>query len=364
MWKRFCQLLRIAYHPETDGATERMNREVEEILRIWTNCLQENWLDLLPIVMATVNGREATSTGLRLFFLMQGYAWRLVHLNLKNVKTSRPCKSPTGYHVLEEVNPHVYKKCRSGLVNSVPSEALGMSTSSVDNNAASPLSTTRPVPLGMDGRLWMQMKAASNNNLEARLHACVRDKDMSKLRELLPLRRTGELDLNHCDLDFGSALQVAVPCVNMTAAGILLDAGANPWAFNSSAEPQTSALDMAIQTGNRDMFTRICEKMASGSDEISQQRYRILLDRTALTGQAAMVEDVLGWAGGWSEAALEHALENAVSAWHVEVVRLLLDRFDYSPLCIGSSPHLSAGRPASGRTCSAILVQKAQVWII
>ncbi|KAG8408667.1 hypothetical protein J3458_019687 [Metarhizium acridum] len=189
----------------------------------------------------------------------------------------------------------------------------------------------------MDGRLWMQMKAAFNNDPEARLHACVRDNDISKLRELLPLRGTGELDLNYCDPDFGSALQVAVLCVNMTAAGLLLDAGANPWAFNGSTEPQTSALDMAIQTGNRDMFTRICEKMALGIDKISQQRYRILLDRTALNGQAAMVEDVLGWAGGWSEAALEHALENAVSGWHVEVVRLLLDRFDYSPLCISSS---------------------------
>lgn len=49
-----------------------MNQEVEKILRIWTNYLQENWLDLLPIAMATINGREATSTGLSLFF-MHGY---------------------------------------------------------------------------------------------------------------------------------------------------------------------------------------------------------------------------------------------------------------------------------------------------
>ncbi|KAF5120833.1 Ankyrin-3 [Metarhizium anisopliae] len=200
-----------------------------------------------------------------------------------------------------------------------------------------PPSTTRPVPPGMDGRLWMQMKAAFNDDPKARLHACVRENDISTLRELLPLCGTGELDLNYCDLDFGSALQVAVLCDNMTAVGILLDAGASPWAFNGSTEPQTSALDAAIQTGNRDMFTRICENMTLGIDKTSQQRYRTLLDRTALNGQAAMVEDVLGWAGGWSEATLEHALGNAVSGWHVEVVRLLLDRFDYSPLCINSS---------------------------
>ncbi|KAM4060831.1 reverse transcriptase (RNA-dependent DNA polymerase) [Hirsutella rhossiliensis] len=64
MWKHFCQLLGIeqrlstAYHPQTDGATERMNQEVERILRIWTNYLQENWLDLLPVAMATINERK------------------------------------------------------------------------------------------------------------------------------------------------------------------------------------------------------------------------------------------------------------------------------------------------------------------
>ncbi|KAK9437393.1 Ankyrin repeat protein [Metarhizium brunneum] len=49
-----------------------------------------------------------------------------------------------------------------------------------------------------------------------------------------------------------------------------------------------------------------------------------------------MVEDVLGWADGWSESSLglEHAPEHALSRWNVEVVRLLLARFNYSPLCI------------------------------
>lgn len=79
MWKHFCKLLQIeqrlstAYHPQTDGATERMNQEVEKILRIWTNYLQENWLDLLPIAMATINERDAASTGLSPFFFMHGY---------------------------------------------------------------------------------------------------------------------------------------------------------------------------------------------------------------------------------------------------------------------------------------------------
>lgn len=39
----------------------------------------------------------------------------------------------------------------------------------------------------------------------------------------------------------------------------------------------------------------------------------------------------------WSEAVLENALGNAVSGWHVEVVRLLLARFRYSMLCLSLS---------------------------
>ncbi|TWU73423.1 hypothetical protein ED733_004137 [Metarhizium rileyi] len=68
-----------------------------------------------------------------------------------------------------------------------------------------PPSTTRPVPPGMDGRLWRQMKAAFNDDPDARLHACVRNNDISKLRELLPLRGTSELDLNYCILLDASA---------------------------------------------------------------------------------------------------------------------------------------------------------------
>ncbi|KAK4076547.1 uncharacterized protein Triagg1_4150 [Trichoderma aggressivum f. europaeum] len=181
-------------------------------------------------------------------------------------------------------------------------------------------SATRPVPPGMDGRLWMQMKDAFNDDPKARLHACVRDDDLSRLRIFVPLCGTLDLELNYCDPDFGSALQVAVLCDNMAAAGILLDAGANPWASNDFTEPQTSAIETAIQTGNRDIFTRICEKTGLGGSKNLQQLHH-----------------VLGWADDWSEAVLENALGNAVSGWHVEVVRLLLARCRYSPLRLNLS---------------------------
>lgn len=79
LWRYFCRLLNIeqrlstAYHPQTDGATERMNQEIEKMIRIWATYTQENWSTLLPIIMGAINNRESSSTGLSPFFFMHGY---------------------------------------------------------------------------------------------------------------------------------------------------------------------------------------------------------------------------------------------------------------------------------------------------
>src|SRR6185437_10881301 len=49
MWRRVCELLQIeqrlstAYHPETDGATERANQVVEEYLRHFVSWTHNDW---------------------------------------------------------------------------------------------------------------------------------------------------------------------------------------------------------------------------------------------------------------------------------------------------------------------------------
>ncbi|KAJ6437992.1 retrovirus polyprotein [Purpureocillium lavendulum] len=79
MWKRLCELLRIkqrlstAWHPETDGATERANQEVERYIRIFTTYAQDDWDELLPAAAMALNNRMATSTGLSPFFFTHGY---------------------------------------------------------------------------------------------------------------------------------------------------------------------------------------------------------------------------------------------------------------------------------------------------
>jgi len=37
-----------AYHPQGDGQTERVNQELEQYLRLFTNQRQDDWVGLLP----------------------------------------------------------------------------------------------------------------------------------------------------------------------------------------------------------------------------------------------------------------------------------------------------------------------------
>ena len=79
LWRRICQLAGInqrlssSYHPETDGATERMNQTLEEYIRFFCSYAQDDWAALLPSAELAINNRNATSTGVSPFFLSHGY---------------------------------------------------------------------------------------------------------------------------------------------------------------------------------------------------------------------------------------------------------------------------------------------------
>ncbi|KAL3675441.1 hypothetical protein R1sor_025389 [Riccia sorocarpa] len=61
-----------AYHPQTDGQTERVNRTIEYMLRAFTMEEQEGWDNLLPLVEFAYNNSTNSSTGATPFFLMYG----------------------------------------------------------------------------------------------------------------------------------------------------------------------------------------------------------------------------------------------------------------------------------------------------
>jgi hypothetical protein len=65
--------LSTAYHPQTDGQTERLNQELETYLRIYCHSTPLNWVKHLPMAEFIHNHRKHDSCNASPFFLMMGY---------------------------------------------------------------------------------------------------------------------------------------------------------------------------------------------------------------------------------------------------------------------------------------------------
>ena len=62
-----------AYHPQSDGQTERVNQILEQYLRCFINYQQDNWVDLLPLAEFTYNNTTHASTKTTPFYANYGY---------------------------------------------------------------------------------------------------------------------------------------------------------------------------------------------------------------------------------------------------------------------------------------------------
>ena len=65
--------LSTAYHPQTDGETERFNQELEQFLRIFCNYRQDDWVKWLPYAEFCHNSRTHSATGKSPFELLHGF---------------------------------------------------------------------------------------------------------------------------------------------------------------------------------------------------------------------------------------------------------------------------------------------------
>ena len=61
-----------AYHPQTNGQTERMNQEIEHYLRLYINYKQNDWHEWLPICEFVYNDRVHSATKVTPFFADMG----------------------------------------------------------------------------------------------------------------------------------------------------------------------------------------------------------------------------------------------------------------------------------------------------
>ena len=78
-WGSLTELLGIrlrmstAFHPQTDGQTERVNQTLEEYLRHYTNYQQDDWVSLLPMAEHAYNAAKSESTKLSPFYANFGF---------------------------------------------------------------------------------------------------------------------------------------------------------------------------------------------------------------------------------------------------------------------------------------------------
>ncbi|KAG0161705.1 hypothetical protein PDIDSM_4973 [Penicillium digitatum] len=155
-WKHLTKRLRItnllstAYHPETDGQTERANAVLEQYLRAYVSYLQDDWSEWLPLAEFTANSHYPESTRVSPFYANYGFhpaselteyvraeilsaqaryeeqtnrhraparryrPGQLVWLNARNIRTLRPqkkldWKNLGPFKVLEAISAHAYK---------------------------------------------------------------------------------------------------------------------------------------------------------------------------------------------------------------------------------------------------------------
>ena len=90
-WKQLSDRLGIrlrhssAFHPETDGQTERVNAGVEQYLRAFMNFHQDDWVDWLPLAEFAANNVVSETTGVSPFFANYGFHPQL------GIEPTKPC---------------------------------------------------------------------------------------------------------------------------------------------------------------------------------------------------------------------------------------------------------------------------------
>jgi hypothetical protein len=101
-----------AYHPQTDGQTERANRTLEEMMRSYVNAHQDNWDEHLIAAEIAYNNSIHASTGFSPFFLDSGQHPSLplihpTHPTHPTASNATPNENPTAEGMLERLYDHV-----------------------------------------------------------------------------------------------------------------------------------------------------------------------------------------------------------------------------------------------------------------
>jgi transposase InsO family protein len=85
--------LSTAYHPQTDGQTERTNRTMKTYLKIYSNTSQNNWVSLLAMAQMAYNNKTSEATGQTPYFANHGRHPNLFERTLPSPKAEAAIKS-------------------------------------------------------------------------------------------------------------------------------------------------------------------------------------------------------------------------------------------------------------------------------
>ena len=155
-WRRLLELCGIrancsfAFHPQTDGQTERMNSVLEQYLRIYTDYQQTDWASLLPLAEFSYNNSKHSATSLTPFFANYGFHLRM---SLLPPSPDFPTHAADSYvkqlRDTQDVLQRELKKCREAMERSTnqrrrpaPSLVVGLKVWPLRRH----INTTRPSP--------------------------------------------------------------------------------------------------------------------------------------------------------------------------------------------------------------------------
>jgi hypothetical protein len=102
-----------AYHPESDGQTERMNQTLEQYLRIYCDYHQDDWSQLLPLAEFVYNNAKNASIGISPFYANYGYHPRAT-LKIRPVQEQDNYRNPAAESFFNHLK-QVHDKLRSTL---------------------------------------------------------------------------------------------------------------------------------------------------------------------------------------------------------------------------------------------------------
>jgi transposase InsO family protein len=92
-----------AFHPQTDGQTERMNRTLEQMLRNYVSYEQDDWDHYLTYAEFAYNNAVQSSTGLFPFWLLHGQDPETPASLVSNQKSSHT-QVPTTQNLIDKMD--------------------------------------------------------------------------------------------------------------------------------------------------------------------------------------------------------------------------------------------------------------------